>query len=136
MDAPEGRTNRLRDRLMIALVAVALLAPLGYLLVLAMSGADLVDVVQVTGPAPSFTGERYEALPWLVLAAVAAITALGAWWIDRRRAEGAAAALAEQKLSGELGEDGPVVCTSVAAWQPGDSGEDVIVRARGALAVL
>jgi len=87
---------------MFVVVALALLAPIGYLLFLAMSGADLVDVVQTAGPT-NFTGERYEALPWLAVATVAAITALGTWWIDRRRAGAAAAAIAEQqRLAAEL----------------------------------
>jgi diguanylate cyclase (GGDEF)-like protein len=48
---------------------------------------------------------------------------------------GAAELLAEQ-LSGELDDDGPAVKVSVAAWQPGDAGDDVIARARGALVAV
>ena len=102
MNAPQTSAARRADRLMFVVVALALLAPIGYLLFLAMSGADLVDVVQTAGPT-NFTGERYEALPWLAVATVAAITALGTWWIDRRRAGAAAAAIAEQqRLAAEL----------------------------------
>jgi hypothetical protein len=43
--------------------------------------------------------------------------------------------LADQ-LRGELGDDAPAVRVSVAAWESGDSGHDVIGRVRGALAVV
>ena len=66
-----------------ALVAAGLLVPLGYLIVRALSGADLVDVAKGTG----VVGDRYEVLPWLLLAALAGLTALGTWWIERRRLE-------------------------------------------------
>ncbi len=43
--------------------------------------------------------------------------------------------LADQ-LRGELDDDPPAVRVSVAAWEPGEDGRDVIGRVRGALAVV
>jgi diguanylate cyclase (GGDEF)-like protein len=101
----QGRTARLRDRVVFALIAAALLLPLGYMLVRALSGADLVDVIPGADAASGLVGDRYEVLPWLIVASAAGLAALGAWWIDRLRTE-RATALAEQarRLAAELSQ--------------------------------
>ena len=48
----------------------------------------------------------------------------------------AQAELLADQLRSELGDDAPTVRVSVAAWEPGDTGHDVIGRVRGALAVV
>lgn len=46
--------------------------------------------------------------------------------------EGAAEAFAREIVV-ELGVDGPALATGAAAWQPGESGDEVVARARAAL---
>lgn len=73
-----------RDRILLALVAVALLGSLGYLLVKAIGGASRLVDRDVLGPGEA--GDTFAALPWLIVAAVAAITAMAGWLLANRRA--------------------------------------------------
>lgn len=67
------------------LVALALLGTLGYLIALAAGDRQLAEVISVPG-AEDGVVDRYEALPWLIIAAIAALGALAGWaWSERRR---------------------------------------------------
>ena len=61
-----------------ALVGVAFLASVIYMLVLALGGADLVTVD--TARAIGFVHERHDALPWVILSLLAGCGALAGWW--------------------------------------------------------
>ncbi len=78
-------SSRWPGALLFAAVALALLGSLAYLLVVALGGFELVDVIEVRG-APSIVDEVREPLPWLIAALVAAALALGLWQRERMRA--------------------------------------------------
>ena len=76
---------RRRELAALAVVAIALLVPLGYLLVRALDGASRLVDRDVVGLGES--GDTYAALPWLIIAGVAALAALAGWFVALRRDE-------------------------------------------------
>ena len=74
---------RRRDLAALAAVALCLLVPLGYLLVRALDGAGRLVDRDIVGLGES--GDTYAALPWIAIAAAAALAALAGWYITLRR---------------------------------------------------
>ena len=118
-----------RDHAALAAVGLLLLGPLVYLLVRAIGGASRLVDRDVVGLGQS--GDTYAALPWLVIATIAAVAALAGWFVSLRRTSGDDSLVAErdaelgalrrayekqrqwsQKLSSELNDlhrrDGPL----------------------------
>ena len=74
---------------LLGLVALALLGTLGYLIALAAGDRQLAEIISVPGPSTDAALDRYEVLPWLIVAAVAGLGALAGWlWSERRAALG------------------------------------------------
>jgi len=79
-----SRDRRIASALM-AVIGVAFLASTVYMLVLALGGADLIDI-DAAG-ALGLIRERHDALPWLILSLAAGILALVGWWRAQARAD-------------------------------------------------
>jgi HD-GYP domain-containing protein (c-di-GMP phosphodiesterase class II) len=79
-----------RDRGLLLLAGLALLASLGYLLYRALGGANSLIDRDFRGPINP--GDTFEALPWLIVAAVAGAVALTGWYLASRRAADAKSA--------------------------------------------
>ncbi len=73
-----------KDRAPLIAAAIALLASLGYLLYRALSGAERLIDRDVIGIGEG--GDGFAALPWLIVAALAALASLIGWYLASRRA--------------------------------------------------
>ncbi len=73
-----------RDRGLQVLAGLVLVASLGYLLYRAIGGANSLIDRDFRGPINP--GDTFEALPWLIAAAVASAAALVGWYLASRRA--------------------------------------------------
>src|SRR3712207_1204289 len=72
---------------LLGLVALALLGTLGYLIALAAGDRDLAEIIDVPGGFQDKVSDQHAALPWLIVAAVAAVAALAGWLWSERRAQ-------------------------------------------------
>ena len=73
---------------LLGLAALALLGTLGYLIALAAGDRQLAEIIEIPN-AEDGVIDRYSILPWLIVAAIAALGALTGWaWSERRRLMG------------------------------------------------